>query len=117
MQACSLKPTVQLFSSKASSLQRGTAVAAVQRLAAPAARSAQLVVEGKLGDAARRKCHGLRAAVRGDGRWLAHCANLACWTGGRAAGAAGAGGGGRCRPAARSRPPRLRSLLPLAVAS
>ncbi|KAI7844089.1 hypothetical protein COHA_002230 [Chlorella ohadii] len=45
MQACSLKPTVQLFSSKASSLQRGTAVAAVQRLAAPAARSAQLVVE------------------------------------------------------------------------
>ena len=49
MQACSLKPSVQLFSSKASGLQRGTAVAAVQRLAAPAARSAQLVVEGKLG--------------------------------------------------------------------
>lgn len=49
MQACSLKPSVQLFSSKASGLQRGTAVAAVQRLAAPAARSTQLVVEGKRG--------------------------------------------------------------------
>lgn len=106
MQACSLKPSVQLFSSKASGLQRGTAVAAVQRLAAPAARSTQLVVEGKRRDAAAANAPACGPAGLLAGIWVAHCANAACWTGRRAAGAAGAGGGGARAGPARSPAPR-----------